>query len=185
MDGGGGGGRLCVDLWRFAKVRKEAPPRRHVCCHLSPLLRSLFPGVSYVSLAEAEAAQNAWRWEFSAMTTRKALMCAGGLMLPELAEPEPRHSAFCRSNNRRRLQLCSNWGQERGKKEKKKEAFLPPSLPPSITASPRAAALFSFHPAKQNKYIHDLKHTHRHTHSERERDRTKIIQSGLRPVIGC
>lgn len=62
---------------------------------------SYFQGVSNPSLAEAaaEAALNAWRWEFSAMTTREALKCAGGLMLPELAEPERRRESritpFC------------------------------------------------------------------------------------------
>lgn len=83
--------------------RRRLHAAMYAATFLSLLRPLLFPGVSNPSLAEAaaavEAALNAWRWEFSAMTTREALKCAGGLMLPELAEPERRRESritpFC------------------------------------------------------------------------------------------
>lgn len=78
--------------------RRRLHAAMYAATFLSLLRPLLFPGVSNPSLA-VEAALNAWRWEFSAMTTREALKCAGGLMLPELAEPERRRESritpFC------------------------------------------------------------------------------------------
>lgn len=78
--------------------RRRLHAAMYAATFLSLLHPLLFPGVSNPSLA-VEAALNAWRWEFSAMTTREALKCAGGLMLPELAEPERRRESritpFC------------------------------------------------------------------------------------------